>query len=133
MAKSRAELEAKLRELEERVQTSDARMVARQHDEGKLTARERVERLLDPGSFVEEFMMAETQVTDFGMAERRQPTDGVVVGYGTIEDRPVYVFSQDRTVLQGAVGQAHGEKVAYAIDTASRVGVPLIGRYDSVG
>jgi acetyl-CoA carboxylase carboxyltransferase component len=55
-------------------------MVARQHDEGKLTARERIDRLLDPGSFVEEFMMAETQVTDFGMAERRQPTDGVVTG-----------------------------------------------------
>src|SRR6266545_8367196 len=133
MAKSRAELEAKLRELEERVLVSDARMVERQHEEGKLTARERIDRLVDPGSFVEEFMMAETQVTDFGMAERRQPTDGVVTGYGTVEGRPVYVFSQDRTVLQGAVGQAHAEKIAYTIETACKVGVPVVGLYDSVG
>ncbi len=130
---AREEMEAKLRSLEERVLASDARMVERQHTEGKLTARERVARLLDPGSFVEEFMMAETQVTDFGMAERRLPTDGVVTGYGTVNGRPIYVFAQDRTVLQGAVGQAHGEKIAYVIETASRVGVPLVGLYDSVG
>ena len=133
MSTTREEIEAKLRSIEERVLVSDQRMVERQHTEGKLTARERVEKLLDPGSFVEEFMLAETQVTDFGMAERRLPTDGVVMGYGTIDGRTVYVFAQDRTVLQGAVGQAHGEKIAYAIDTASRVGVPLIGLYDSVG
>ena len=130
---AREEMEARLRSLEERVLASDARMVERQHTEGKLTARERVARLLDPGSFVEEFMMAETQVTDFGMAERRLPTDGVVTGYGTVNGRPIYVFAQDRTVLQGAVGQAHGEKIAYVIETASRVGVPLVGLYDSVG
>ena len=130
---AREEMEARLRSLEERVLTSDARMVERQHTEGKLTARERVARLLDRGSFVEEFMMAETQVTDFGMAERRLPTDGVVTGYGTVNGRPIYVFAQDRTVLQGAVGQAHGEKIAYVIETASRVGVPLVGLYDSVG
>jgi methylmalonyl-CoA decarboxylase subunit alpha len=133
MAKSRADLEAKLRAMEERVLASDARMVERQHEEGKLTARERVDRLLDPGSFVEEFMMAETQVADFGMAERRLPTDGVVTGYGTIDGRPVYVFAQDRTVLQGAVGQAHAEKIAHTIDGAARVGAPVIGLYDSVG
>src|SRR6059058_6076814 len=133
MVKSREELEARLHALEERVLTGDQRAVERQHTEGKLTARERIERLLDPGSFVEEFMMAETQVTDFGMAERRQPTDGVVTGYGTVQGRPIYVFAQDRTVLQGAVGQAHAEKIAYAIDTAAKVGVPLVGLYDSVG
>jgi acetyl-CoA carboxylase carboxyltransferase component len=126
-------MDDRLRTLEERVLTSDARMVERQHAEGKLTARERVTRLLDPGSFVEEFMMAETQVTDFGMAERRQPTDGVVTGYGTVNGRPIYVFAQDRTVLQGAVGQAHGEKIAYVIETACKVGVPVVGLYDSVG
>src|SRR5207302_1878482 len=131
MAKSRAEIEAKLRELEERVLISDARMVERQHGEGKLTARERIDRLVDPGSFVEEFMMAETQVTDFGMAERRLPTDGVVTGYGTVDGRPVYVFAQDRTVLQGAVGQAHGEKIAYVIETAGKLGVPVVGLFDS--
>ncbi|HEY3116442.1 MAG TPA: acyl-CoA carboxylase subunit beta, partial [Chloroflexota bacterium] len=83
--------------------------------------------------FVEDFMLAETQVTDFGMAERRGPTDGVVTGYGTIEGRLVFVYAQDRTVLQGAVGQAHGEKIAYAIDTAAKVGAPVIGLFDSVG
>jgi acetyl-CoA carboxylase carboxyltransferase component len=133
MAATRDELEAKLRAIEDRVFVSDARMVERQHAEGKLTARERIEKLLDPASFVEEFMLAETQVTDFGMAERRLPTDGVVMGHGTVEGRPVYVFAQDRTVLQGAVGQAHAEKIAYAIDSAAKVGVPLVGLYDSVG
>src|SRR5438876_5533538 len=108
-------------------------MVERQHAEGKLTARERIDKLLDPGSFVEEFMLAETQVTDFGMAERRLPTDGVVTGYGTVDGRPVYVFAQDRTVLQGAVGQAHGEKIAYVIETAGKLGVPVVGLFDSVG
>jgi acetyl-CoA carboxylase carboxyltransferase component len=129
----REEIEAKLRTLEERATTGDTRMAARQHEEGKLIARERVEKLLDPDSFVEEFMLAETQVTDFGMAERRMPTDGVVAGYGTIEGRPVYVFAQDRTVLQGAVGQAHAEKIAYVVDTARKLGVPVIGLFDSVG
>jgi acetyl-CoA carboxylase carboxyltransferase component len=133
MGLSRQDLEAKLRTIEERVLASDVRMVERQHTEGKLTARERVARLLDQGSFVEEFMMAETQVTDFGMAERKQPTDGVVTGYGTVNGRPIYVFAQDRTVLQGAVGQAHGEKIAYVIETACKVGVPVVGLYDSVG
>jgi acetyl-CoA carboxylase carboxyltransferase component len=129
----REELEAKLRALEERALGGDARMVERQHSEGKLTARERIDRLLDPGTFVEEFMLAETQVTDFGMAERRMPSDGVVAGSGTIDGRPVYVFAQDRTVLQGAVGQAHGEKIAYVVDTARKIGVPVIGLLDSVG
>lgn len=129
----REELEARLNATEARVLASDARMVERQHAEGKLTARERVARLLDPGSFVEEFMLAETQVTDFGMAERRLPTDGVVTGYGTVNGRPIYVFAQDRTVLQGAVGQAHAEKIAYVIHTACKVGVPVVGLYDSVG
>src|SRR5437867_1175612 len=129
----REDLEAKLRGVEERVLAGDARAIERQHSEGKLTARERIARLLDEGSFVEEFMLAETQVTDFGMAERRQPTDGVVTGAGTVNGRPVYVFAQDRTVLQGAVGQAHAEKIAYAIETAQKIGVPVVGLYDSVG
>ncbi|HZT08899.1 MAG TPA: acyl-CoA carboxylase subunit beta [Chloroflexota bacterium] len=127
------EIEARLRSMEARALQGDARMVERQHSEGKLTARERIEALFDPGTFVEEFMLAETQVTDFGMAERRQPTDGVVVGTGRIDGRLVYVFAQDRTVLQGAVGQAHAEKIAYAIDTARKIGVPVVGLYDSVG
>ncbi|NIO07101.1 MAG: methylmalonyl-CoA carboxyltransferase [Deltaproteobacteria bacterium] len=127
------EIEKKLSQMERRVLEGDPKAVQKQHDEGKLTARERISGLLDPGSFVEEFMLAETQCTDFGMAEKRQPTDGVVAGYGKIEGRPVYVFAQDRTVLAGAVGSAHAEKIAYVIQTARRLGVPLIGLYDSVG
>ncbi len=129
----REELETRLQQQEARALGGDSKMVERQHAEGKLTARERIARLLDPDSFVEEFMLAETQVTDFGMAERRVPSDGVVAGYGTAAGRPVYVFAQDRTVMQGAVGQAHGEKIAYVVDTARKLGVPVIGLFDSVG
>ncbi len=127
------EIEKKLSQMEKKVLAGDPKAVGKQHDEGKLTARERIAGLLDPGSFVEEFMLAETQCSDFGMAEKRQPTDGVVAGYGKIEGRAVYVFAQDRTVLAGAVGSAHAEKIAYVIQTARRLGVPIIGLYDSVG
>ena len=123
----------KLAELEARVLAGDPRAVRKQHDEGKLTARERIARLVDAGSFVEEFMLAETQCTDFGMAERRQPTDGVVCGFGRIDARPVYLFAQDRTVLAGAVGSAHARKIANGIRTARSLGMPCIGLYDSVG
>lgn len=123
----------KLAELEARVLAGDPRAVRKQHDEGKLTARERIAKLVDAGSFVEEFMLAETQCTDFGMAERRQPTDGVVCGFGRIDARPVYLFAQDRTVLAGAVGSAHARKIANGIRTARSLGMPCIGLYDSVG
>lgn len=133
MPKTRTELTEKLDALESQVRTGDERAVARQHDEGRLTARERIAALLDDGSFVEEFMFAETHVTDFGMAERRQPTDGVVTGYGTVDGRLVFVYAQDRTVLAGAVGSAHGEKIAYVTEAAQKVGAPVVGLLDSVG
>ncbi|HKA32821.1 MAG TPA: acyl-CoA carboxylase subunit beta [Candidatus Binatia bacterium] len=125
-------LRDKLAALEERA-GGERKALDKQHAENKLTARERIDKLLDPGSFVEEFMLATTQVTDFGMAERRQPGDGVVTGFGKIDGRPVYVFAQDRAVLAGTVGSAHAEKIAYVIQTARRLGVPLIGLYDSPG
>lgn len=133
MPKSTEKLEKKLADIEKKVLQGDPKAVEKQHGEGKLTARERIEKLLDPGSFVEEFMLAETQSVDFGMAEKRQPTDGVVTGYGKIDGRPVYLFAQDRTVLAGTVGSAHAEKIAYVIQTARKLGIPLIGLYDSVG
>jgi len=133
MLKGRDELEKKLVEIERRALQGDPKAIEKQHAEGKLTARERIARLLDPGSFIEEFMLAETQVTDFGMAERKQPTDAVVTGYGKIDGRPAYVFAQDRTVLAGTVGSAHAEKIAYVIQTARRLGIPLIGLYESAG
>jgi methylmalonyl-CoA decarboxylase subunit alpha len=133
MAQSREELEKKLSGMEQKVIAGDPKTVAKLHDQGNLTARERVDRLLDPGTFVEEFFLAETQSTDFGMAERRQPSDGVVTGFGKIDGQPVYVYSQDRSVLAGSVGSAHAEKIAYVIQTARKLGVPVIGLNDSAG
>ncbi len=133
MAQSRVDLEKKLAALENVARDADPKVAAKQHAEGKLTARERIEQLLDAGSFVEEFMLAETQCSDFGMAEKRLPSDGVVTGFGKIDGRPVYVYSQDRAVLAGSVGSAHAEKIAYVIQTARKVGVPVIGLNDSAG
>src|SRR5574342_354233 len=133
MAQSREELENRLAALEKSAAEGDLKAAAKQRAEGKLTARERIEQLLDPGTFVEELMLAETQCTDFGMAEKRLPSDGVVTGFGKIDSRPVYVFSQDRAVLAGTVGSAHAEKIAYVIQTARKLGVPLIGLNDSAG
>ncbi len=133
MSKSRDALLQKLAAVETKARHGDPEAAAKQRREGKLTARERIERLLDPGSFVEEFMLAETQCTDFGMAEKRQPTDGVVTGYGKVDERPVYLFAQDRTVLAGTVGSAHAEKIAYVVRTARNLGIPVVGLFDSPG
>ncbi|HWP56442.1 MAG TPA: acyl-CoA carboxylase subunit beta [Candidatus Acidoferrales bacterium] len=133
MAQSREEIEKKLGALEKLALQGDPKAAARQRSEGKLSARERLEKLLDPGSFVEEFMLAETQCTDFGMAEKKMPSDGVVTGFGRIDGRTVYVFSQDRAILAGTVGSAHAEKIAYAIQSARKLGVPLIGLNESAG
>src|SRR3989338_7113825 len=133
MPRGRDRFFTKLDELEKKALHGDPKAAAKQHAEGKLTARERIKKLLDPDSFVEEFMLAETQSIDFGMAEKKQPSDGVVSGYGKIDGRPVYLFAQDRTVLAGTVGSAHAEKIAYVIQTARKLGIPLIGLYDSLG
>ena len=133
MAQGREEIEKKLSGLEQKVAIGDPKTVAKLHDQGNLTARERVDQLLDSGTFVEEFMLAETQCIDFGMAQRRLPSDGVVTGFGKIDGRPVYVYSQDRSVLAGSVGSAHAEKIAYVIQTARKLGVPVIGLNDSAG
>ena len=133
MAKTRSDTRAKLKTLQEQTRRGEEKAVAKQHSEGKLTARERIEKLLDPGTFVEEFMLAETPSLDFGMAERKRPTDGVVTGYGKIGNRTVYVFAQDFTVIAGTVGAAHAEKIAYCIERARKIRVPVIGLYDSAG
>ena len=133
MAQSREDLEKKLSQREQIAHDADPKATSRQRAEGKLTARERVGKLLDPGSFVEEFMLAETPCIDFGMAEKKLPSDGVVTGFGKIDGRPVYVYSQDRAVLAGSVGSAHAEKIAYVIQTARKLGVPVIGLNDSAG
>ena len=133
MGKSKTDPETKLATLEQSALQGDPKAATKLKSEGKLSARERVARLLDPESFVEEFMLAETQCTDFGMTEKKLPSDGVVTGFGKIAERPVYVFAQDRSILAGTVGSAHAEKIAYVIQTARKVGVPLIGLWDSAG
>ena len=107
--------------------------IAAQHAKGKLTARERIEALLDPGSFEEWGMFVEHRCTDFGMAGQKTPGDGVVTGYGTVNGRLVFVFSQDFTVFGGALSEAHAEKICKIMDQAIRVGAPVIGLNDSGG
>src|SRR2546422_8143305 len=133
MPKTRSELTKKVQALKEKTERGEEKAIAKQHGEGKLTGGDRIEKLLDGGTFVEEFMLAETPSTDFGMAERKKPTDGVVTGYGKIDGRTVYVFGQDFTVIAATVGAAHAEKIAYCIETARKIGVPVIGLYDSAG
>ncbi|MEL6516077.1 MAG: acyl-CoA carboxylase subunit beta [Pseudomonadota bacterium] len=107
--------------------------VESQHAKGKLTARERLEVLLDEGSFEEYDMFVTHRTTDFGMAEQRHPGDGVVTGWGTINGRMVYVFSQDFTVLGGSVSETHAAKICKIMDMAIQNGAPVIGLNDSGG
>ncbi len=104
-----------------------------QHRKGKLTARERIELLLDEGTFEEWDMFVEHRCTDFGMAENKVPGDGVVTGYGMINGRLAFVFSQDFTVFGGALSEAHAEKICKIMDQAMKVGAPVIGLNDSGG
>lgn len=122
---------AKLAELElrydEAVHAGSARAVERQHARGKLTARERIGLLIDNGSFIELDELARHRSTTFGMAANRPYGDGVVTGYGTIDGRPVCVFSQDVTVFGGSLGEVYGEKIVKVMDFAIKNGCPLIG------
>src|SRR5437667_6247474 len=104
-----------------------------QHEKGKLTARERLDLLLDPGSFVELDRFVTHRATDFGLAEEVYPGDGVVTGYGRIDGRPVYVFSQDFTVFGGSLSETHAQKICKVMDLAMRNGAPVIGLNDSGG
>jgi propionyl-CoA carboxylase beta chain len=107
--------------------------IASQHKKGKLTARERIELLLDEGTFEEWDMFKEHRCTDFGMADEKIPGDGVVTGYGMINGRLVFVFSQDFTVLGGSLSETHAEKICKVMDQAMKVGAPVIGLNDSGG
>ncbi|MBP7308504.1 MAG: methylmalonyl-CoA carboxyltransferase, partial [Polaromonas sp.] len=107
--------------------------IAAQHSKGKLTARERLDVLLDEGTFEEWDMFVEHRCTDFGMADNKIPGDGVVTGYGMINGRLVFVFSQDFTVFGGALSEAHAEKICKVMDQAMKVGAPVIGLNDSGG
>ncbi len=109
------------------------RRVAAQHGKGKLTARERIDVLLDEGSFEEYDMYVTHRSVDFGMAGQKIPGDGVVTGWGTINGRQVYVFSQDFTVLGGSLSETHAQKICKIMDMAARNGAPVIGLNDSGG
>jgi propionyl-CoA carboxylase beta chain len=126
-----------LRQLEEMREAARGgggeRRVQAQHAKGKLTARERFELLFDAGSFEEWDMFVEHRSTDFGMAEQKVPGDGVVTGYGTVNGRLVFAFSQDFTVFGGALSEAHAEKICKIMDQAMEVGAPVIGLNDSGG
>jgi len=107
--------------------------IQRQHARGKLTARERVELLLDKGSFTELDRFVTHRSHDFGMDQQRILGDGVVTGYGTIDRRLVYIYSQDFTVFGGSLSEAHAEKICKVMNLAMKNGAPIIGLTDSGG
>ena len=104
-----------------------------QHKKGKLTARERVHFLMDEGSFQEIGMLVSHRSVDFGMEKEKYPGDGVITGYGTINGRLVYVFSQDFTVFGGSLSETHAEKICKIMDLAMKNGAPVVGLNDSGG
>src|SRR5882757_9059452 len=121
------------RRVDDAVHAGSEKAVERQHGKGRQTARERIDQLLDPGSFVELDELVRHRSTNFGMEKNRPFGDGVVTGTGTIDGRPVCVFSQDATVFGGALGEVFGEKIVKVMDLALKIGCPMIGINDSGG
>ncbi len=133
---TRAQIEELIAEMEERrarvEKGGGSERQAKQRQAGKLTARERIEYLLDPASFMETDVFVEHMDTPL-MEGLKTPGEGVVTGYGRINGRQVFVFSQDFTVLGGSLGKMNGGKIAALMDTAAKVGAPIIGLNDSAG
>ncbi|GHH69292.1 methylmalonyl-CoA carboxyltransferase [Streptosporangium violaceochromogenes] len=119
--------------LDEAIHAGEKRAAVKQHAKGRLTARERIERLLDPGSFVELDALALHRSTSFGMERSRVYGDGVVTGHGTVDGRPVCVFSQDFTVFGGSLGEVYGEKICKVMDLAVKIGAPIVGINEGAG
>jgi propionyl-CoA carboxylase beta chain len=117
----------------EAIHAGSERAVETQHARGKMTARERIGKLLDPGSFTEFDELARHRATDFGVAANRPYGDGVVTGFGTVDGRPVCVYSQDFTVFGGSLGEVYGEKIVKVMDHALKTGCPIIGINDGGG
>ena len=122
-----------LRMTDQAQELGGAERVAKQHAAGKLTARERLDLLLDAGSFDEVDMFVRHSSSDFGLAENRPLGDGVVTGFGTVDGRPVAVFSQDFTSFGGSLSSAHGAKICKIMDLALKAGIPVVGLNDSGG
>src|SRR5690349_11368726 len=122
-----------LDELRQAAQAGSEAAVDKQHERGKMTARERIDKLVDPGSFQELDTFVRHRTHDFEMDKNRPWGDAVVTGHGTIDGRPVVVFSQDFTVFGGSLGEVMGEKMCKAMDLAAKIGCPVIGINDSGG
>lgn len=128
------ELMKNLKEREEKARAGGGeKRVKAQHEKGKLTARERIDLLLDKDSFVELDLLVEHRCSNFGMDKVEAPGEGVVTGYGTINERLIYVFAQDFTVIGGSLGEMHAKKICKVLDMAMKMGAPCIGVNDSGG
>src|SRR4051794_1598906 len=117
---------------DEAFHAGSARSVERQHEKGKLLARERIDYFLDPGSFQELDLLARHRAHAAGL-EDRPYTDGVITGWGTVDGRKIFVFSQDFTIFGGALGEVYAEKIHKVMDLAESVGAPLVGLNDGGG
>ncbi|HUX05910.1 MAG TPA: acyl-CoA carboxylase subunit beta [Acidobacteriota bacterium] len=130
-------IERKLLDLANRKETArlggGEKRIEKQHEKGKYTARERIEMILDEGSFEEFDLFVTHHCSDFGMEKNQPLTDGVITGYGTINGRLVFIFSQDFTIFGGSLSKAYAEKIVKIMDMAARAGAPLIGLNDSGG
>src|SRR6059058_2011850 len=130
-------IDSRLDELERRKRESELgggqQRIDRQHNEGKLTARERVTLLFDPGSFQELDQLVVHRNTDFGMEKNRVPGDGVITGYGTVQERLVYAYAQDFTVFGGSLSETNAAKIVKIMDLAMKNGAPIVGLNDSGG
>src|SRR5580658_9305412 len=130
-------MKAQIQKLESKTETAllggGQKRIDDQHKKGKLTARERLDLLMDAGSFEEIGEFVEHRGRDFGIDKEIYPGDGVVTGYGTINGRIVYVFSQDFTVFGGSLSETHAEKICKIMDLAAKNGAPVVGLNDSGG
>ena len=130
-------LEESFREFEEKIKVAELGggedKIEKQHKAGRKTARERINMLLDPNTFVEFDKMVTHRCSDFGMQKNKVLGDGMVTGYGKIDGRLVFVFAQDFTVFGGTMSRANADKVMKVMDSAMKVGAPVIGLNDSGG
>ena len=127
MKKELEKLEENLKKLE------GSELVEQQHQKGKLSAKERIDLLLDLDSFVEVDFFVESRFNILGMDKKKIAGDGVVAGFGKINGRHVYVYSQDFSKIGGSLGEMHSQKIIKVIDLASKTGCPVIGIIDSGG
>ncbi|MHA1928427.1 MAG: carboxyl transferase domain-containing protein, partial [Candidatus Thorarchaeota archaeon] len=118
---------------EEAILGGGEKRLERQRSQGKYTARERIEKLLDPDSFVEIDEFVVHRCIDFGMEEKKVLGDGIITGYGKIDGRKVFIFSQDFTVFGGSLSEMYGKKMVKIMDLAVDAGVPIIGLNDGAG